>query len=264
MSETTKKGWGQWGLLVVASIGIGAIGLLSNDMYDTVAASCPEKTKDNKHMRQAGSVTIGTAIGLFILAFSNKFNFNGTPLGRSGLMIMLGLGMIIIGAISFAKPVKVDDKNGEESMEETCSTQERLGSVLLGFGLGIIIPSIIKLFVSLKDKGEDPVRINQLSVAFGTFIITLYATIVGSWSWNNFDKCDKTKPNLASTLNGISTVFAALICVYAIMFGVLRSRNSPVADYMADFSKSKDYVRTRFSKKPSDDSTVEPAAEQVA
>ena len=93
-----------------------------------------------------------------------------------------------------------------------------------------------------KGDAESMKRNNELAVAFGTFILSLFATIVGSWSWNNFNNCKYSKSNVASGFNGLATIVAALLTVYCVIFGILRARNNVIADYMSNFSKSKEFV----------------------
>lgn len=237
--QVSNKNWGEWGVLMFGALGIGTIGFLSTNLNDTVSAKCPENG-NSEGLRKASNVALGTAIGIIIMAFSNKFDFNKSGMGRTGLIIAIGMVMLIIGAISFSPPTDSGIHLIDDEKAKTCSTQQRLGTILLGFGLGILIPSLIKLFVSIKNKGggyESMKRNNELAVAFGTFILSLFATIVGSWSWNNFNSCKYSKSNVSSGFNGFATIVAALLTVYCIVFGVLRARNNVVATYMANFKK---------------------------
>ena len=197
---------------------------------------------------------IMAALGIIIMAFANKFDFNKSGMGRTGLIIAIGMAMLIIGAISLSPPDSHDTGIHliDDEKAKTCSTQERLGTILLGFGLGILIPALIKLFVSSKNKAGDTEsmkRNNELAVAFGTFILSLFATIVGSWSWNNFNNCKYSKSNVSSGFNGFATIIAALLTVYCVVFGILRARNNVVADYMSNFSKSKEFVMKKTASK---------------
>ena len=56
----------------------------------------------------------------------------------------------------------------------------------------VMIP---KLIIALIAKGElqsnkdKLAKANQLTVAGCTFLSALFATIIGSWSWNIYNKC---------------------------------------------------------------------------
>lgn len=253
--QVSNKNWGEWGVLMFGALGIGTMGFLSTNLNDTISANCPEM-KNSTGLTKASNVAIGTAIGIIIMAFSNKFNFTKTGMGRSGLLIAIAIGMLIIGAISVSPPSSDTGINLiDDEKAKTCSTQERLGTILLGFGLGIIVPALIKLFVNIKNKDSDVNSMkknNELAVAFGTFILSLFATIVGSWSWNNFNKCNNVS-NIASGFNGLATIITALLTIYCVVFGILRAKNNKIADYMSNFSKSKEFVMKRTMKKNNSD-----------
>lgn len=258
MSKDSYKDWTEMSVLLVGALGIGTVGFLSENLSDTVSSKCPE-TKNSENVKKAGNVAIGTAIGIIIMAIANKFGFSNSVMGRSGLLILISLGMIIIGAISLSlsspnhnnsKPPanQTPEPNDDQTVQ---STEGRLGSILLGFGLGILVPTLIKLFLSMKNKNPDGNvnSNNEIAVAFGTFTLSIFATIVGSWSWNNFNKCKDSKTNTASVFNGIATIVSALLSVYCIVFGYLRATGSGSSALMSNFVRNpKQYVKDYKSK----------------
>ena len=241
MSTDSNKDWTEMSVLLVGALGIGTVGFLSENLNDTVSSKCPE-TKNLENVKKAGNVAIGTAIGIIIMAIANKFGFSNSVMGRSGLLILISIGMIIIGAISISSssnPTPPADQTVDQTADQTGQTTEgRLGSILLGFGLGILVPTLIKLFLSMKNNDSNVNSNNEIAVAFGTFTLSIFATIVGSWSWNNFNKCKDSETNTASVFNGIATIVSALLSVYCIVFGYLRATGSSRSNLMSNFVRN--------------------------
>ena len=160
-------------------------------------------------------------------------------------MMLLAASLMTIGSISLS--IKTNMKLTED---EKSLAQSRLGGIVLGFGLGITLIAIPKLIVGLATAGRlegDPAyltRVNQLTVSGSTTAMALFATIVGSWSWNVYGKCKKVAgedpdkradAESTATFNGIGTVVAALLCVYSGVYFGFRVAGSPIADTLSNF-----------------------------
>ena len=92
--QVSNKNWGEWGVLTFGALSIGTIGFLGTTLNDIVSDKCPE-TDNSKGLKKASNVAIGTAIGIIIMAFANKFDFNKSGMGRTGLIIAIGIAMLI-------------------------------------------------------------------------------------------------------------------------------------------------------------------------
>ena len=252
-----NKNWGEFAILMLTGVGIATTGIFSESTINTTAAICSTtalapviKEGPVSAVTAASTVAIGAGVSIVLFALSNKFDLLSTPGKRSVFMMILAACMITIGSISLSIRGGSDDDT-----EEKLLAQSRLGGIVLGFGLGIILISIPKLIVSLAGGGKQTndahlTKVNQITVAGSTATMTLFATIIGSWSWNIYGKCKKQTPDDpmekelekkaadAAMLNGIATVVSALLCVYAGVYFGFRVAGSPIADTLSNFKKA--------------------------
>ena len=256
---TEKKNWGEFAILMLTGAGIGVSGIFSEANTHNVASVCSPTTGDVsaedgsssqetiQAVTSAGSVAIGAGVSIIVFALSNKFNLLSTNKGRSIFMMMMAVGLIIIGGISLS--IKT---NAAMDESDKLLAQSRLGGIVLGFGLGIILTVSSKLIITAVGKGKSSVddpgfrkKVDQLAVSGSTTMMALFATIVGSWSWNVYNKCEAStssgsllKGKGLSVINGITTVLAALLCVYSAVYFGFRAADNPIADTLANFNKA--------------------------
>jgi len=249
-----NKNWGEFAILMLTGIGIGATGIFSESTVNNTAKICsPDDpasgiTKEAvQAVTAASSVALGTGISIVLFALSNKFDLLSTPARRSLFMMILAGTMITIGSISLS--IRASSSDDDEKL----LAQSRLGGIVLGFGLGVILIAIPKLIVMLATGGRlqtdtaHLTKVSQITVAGSTVVMSLFATIIGSWSWNIYGKCKKpaTGDSLqskaagdAATINGVATVLSALLCVYAGIYFGFRVAGSPIADTLSNFKKA--------------------------
>ena len=282
---TENKNWGEFSMLMASGIGIGLVGIFADSTVTYTTQTCAPTTKSSLDPDDSGgsdqkdnsknaatslenvnqclsgaAVAIGTGVSIIIFALCNKFNLLNTPRNRSIFLLIVASALIIIGGISLSIKLEtvtdsgVDYLKEKEKVEKNLASQSRLGGIVLGFGLGIIMVMIPKLIIALVAKGELQTnsekleKANQLTVAGSTFLSALFATIIGSWSWNIYNKCsmnefnplkEKMPGDGARGITGFATVMSALLCVYAAVFFILRASNHPAAKIMSNFSKIK-------------------------
>ena len=264
----SNKNWGEFSMMMVAGAGILVAGIFSESTATSAANACfstPDITTDGSvspattdAVTSGGAVAIGTGISIILFALSNKFNLLSNPQGRSIFMMMLATAMIIIGGISLS--VKVNTVDNDNDRNNDAQTQARLGGIVLGFGIGIILAALPKLIVSFTTKGkmgQNPEflkKVNQLVLAGSTTLMALFAVIIGSWSWNISNKCASSasavtmESGVSPVINGIFTVLTALMCVYSAVYFGFRVVDSPVADVMSDFKKMRTTAASAASK----------------
>jgi hypothetical protein len=271
-----NKNWGEFSVLMLSGISIGLAGIFADGTTQRATSSqgCRPllqggrvarnaKTKPVNHtllknqeadgsvpprdgiaVVTASSVAIGTGVSIILFAFTNKFNLLSTPRGRSIFMMIMASALVIIGSLSIS--IK-NDLDAEP--EDRAAAQGRLGGIILGFGLGLILVALPKLIISLVTKGRmttDPVylkKVNQLVTAGSACALSLFATIVGAWSWHINDKCLTSTQGghypqgAAPTINSIATVAASIFCVYTAIYFGFRAADSPIADILSNFKK---------------------------
>lgn len=258
----SNKNWGEFSMMMITGTGILVAGIFSDSTASSAAKSCVAgpvvgstgsvSQKTTNAVTSSGAVAIGTGMSIILFALSNKFNLLSTPRGRSIFMMIIATAMIIIGGISLS--VKINNDNIDDNDSQV---QARIGGIILGFGIGIILASLPKLIVSLASKGkmaENPEflkKVNQLVLAGSTTLMALFAVIIGSWSWNINNKCQSSAdgklndPGPAPVINGIFTVLTALLCVYSAVYFGFRVVDSPVADVMSNFKKMKNVATSK-------------------
>lgn len=256
-SSSPNKNWGEFGVLIATGLGIGVVGMFSEGTINNTVKLCPSRgsggaddatgytSKMISAVTAASAVAIGAGVSIIVFALSNKFNLLTSPNKRSIFMMILAAGLMTIGSISLS--IKLNTKLTEE---EKLLAQSRLGGIVLGFGLGITLIAIPKLIVGLSRAGGLEgdsaylTRVNQLTVSGSTTVMALFATIVGSWSWNIYGKCKKVATEdpdkradaeSTATFNGLGTVLAALLCVYSGVYFGFRAAGSPIADMLSNF-----------------------------
>jgi hypothetical protein len=264
----SNKNWGEFSMMMVAGAGILIAGIFSESTATSAADACFSTSvvstdgsvspATTDAVTSGGAVAIGTGISIILFALSNKFNLLSNPQGRSIFMMMLASAMIIIGGISLS--VKVNTVDNANDSNTDAQTQARLGGIVLGFGIGIILAALPKLIVSFTTKGkmgQNPdflKKVNQLVLAGSTTLMALFAVIIGSWSWNISNKCAASSgvksmnSGAAPVVNGIFTVLTALMCVYSAIYFGFRVADSPVADAMSDFKKMRTTAASAASK----------------
>ena len=299
MSDPVKKGpWGQFAILTMAAIAVGCTGIFSqilagysehscpNDKSEAVAAdssvtddhgsvALTNATGENSAISNAGIIALGSGIGIFVNALINKFmpGNGGGPLAstksRMMMVMLIAVGMIVIGSISISSAPA--DTPEEQALQ--LQRQRHLGGIVLGFGIGLIVPALLKFLTEMgmsklagsENASDAASKMNRVGVAGGAVVLGLYSTVIGSWAWNNYNKCNKTTDgsmhgHMFATLNGISTIIAAVLTVYCAvyMFYKVRckvgqpSRSCEIADTMASWGKMKSGVNTlaqRMKKK---------------
>jgi len=249
-----NKNWGEFSMMMVTGIGICIAGIFSEDTATNASTSCSSTIAGSdgtvtpstlNAVTSGGAVAIGTGISIILFALSNKFNLLSTPRGRSIFMMVMATAMVIIGGISLS--IKVDTNDDDD--EGNAQKQARLGGIILGFGIGIVLAALPKLIISLATKGKmaDDAnylkKVNQLVLAGSTTAMALFVVIIGSWSWNINNKCKASSvgkdmnSSASPAINGIFTVLSALLCVYSGVYFGFRAADSPIADVMSNFKK---------------------------
>lgn len=258
----SDKNWGEFSMMMITGTGILVAGIFSDSTASSAAKSCVTGSiagtvsqETTNAVTSSGAVAIGTGMSIILFALSNKFSLLSTPRGRSIFMMILASAMIIIGGISLS--VKINNDNIDDIDDIDTQVHARLGGIILGFGIGIILASLPKLIISFASKGkmtQNPEflkKVNQLVLAGSTTLMALFAVIIGSWSWNINNKCQSSDDgNLnhhgpAPIINGIFTVLTALLCVYSAVYFGFRVVDSPVADVMSNFKKMQNVATSK-------------------
>ncbi len=246
--QNMKSGWGEFTLTTIAAIGITLVGGLANNMSNL--NTCETTTYGDKKpaFGYAGTVAIGTGIGTFVNILSQKFNLQLSEIGKLILLLIIGFAIMIIGSIAMAYSEKMDSPSDLDDLENDVKHLKELAGVVLGFGLGLIIPALIKiilLYTNSKVSGQSGDYNTQVALALGTSVFSLFATIIGSWAWNKYDQCAKDNEGEeiggsgAAGLNGFATVLSALITVVCCVFAGFRlAGRHDMADAMYNFRKT--------------------------
>jgi hypothetical protein len=130
-------------------------------------------------------------------------------------MSLVAITIIIIGSLL----VSIKNTVGYFSLNGLI-LHDRLSGIILGLGIGIIVVSIPRFIMTFGNKtASEIIDVNKSVTAVAIGLISLFTTVIGSWSWNLRSRCKTIKNNNGlSVVNVISTIIASLVCVLAFVY----------------------------------------------
>jgi hypothetical protein len=218
-------------LMLTGAAGVGVVGLLSAGLNSISAtAGC---APDGVAFEAAGTtsmVAFGAALGIAIHALSNTFNLMAKPETMGLVLLLITVVILILGSIIISLRIATDDT--EEIKKAKTQKMMNVGGMMIGCALGIFIPSIMGLLLSGRKSNDDKSpkkesNVKKQSTAIGGALLGLLATVVGSWSWNGYNKCRADPTNTGTDMslteglnvvNAIFTVISGLYFVYCVAY----------------------------------------------
>lgn len=225
-------------LMLTGAAGVGVVGLLSAGLNSISAtAGC---APDGVAFEAAGTtsmVAFGAALGIAIHALSNTFNLMAKPETMGLVLLLITVVILILGSIIISLRIATDDT--EEIKKAKTQKMMNVGGMMIGCAIGIFIPSVTGMLLSRrKTAGSvDPSAqesTKKASTAIGGALLGLLATVVGSWSWNGYNKCRGVRGGAGpanstqglNVVNAIFTVISGLYFVYCVAYVIKCKRGS--------------------------------------
>jgi len=221
---------------LTTALSMGIVGGLSSHISDL--PSC--RTKNSEQVGLTSSVGIGFAISLFCLTLLSKLSQSSNPkISQNTEMIgiiITSIVLVILGSLSVNASQK-ENINLENPIETATDTvrfallQKKLGTIILGLGIGILIPVVIKFILTLTQSDNPFIsKIHSLVTMFALLAVAIFTSVIGIWSWSNFNACEAlskqedgtSSPDIekgkgARTANGFFTVIATLMALLIII-----------------------------------------------
>ena len=249
-------------LMLTGAAGVGVVGLLSAGLNSISAtAGC---APDGVAFEAAGTtsmVAFGAALGIAIHALSNTFNLMAKPETMGLVLLLITVVILILGSIIISLRIATDDT--EEIKKAKTQKMMNVGGMMIGCAIGIFIPSVTGMLLSRRKTAgtvdEGTAGTKKASTAIGGALLGLLATVVGSWSWNGYNKCraGSSKPPDSTqglnVVNAIFTVISGLYFVYCVAY-VIKCKRGPGCSPIP----LPVWIKRKFTKSPAGTGVVGP------
>ena len=251
-------------LMLTGAAGVGVVGLLSAGLNSISAtAGC---APDGVAFEAAGTtsmVAFGASLGIAIHALSNTFNLMAKPETMGLVLLLITVVILILGSILISLRIAADDT--EEIKKAKTQKMMNVGGMMIGCAIGIFIPSVTAMLLSRRKTAgtvdEGTAGTKKASTAIGGALLGLLATVVGSWSWNGYNKCRGVRGGAGpanstqglNVVNAIFTVISGLYFVYCVAY-VIKCKRGPGCSPIP----LPVWIKRKFTKSPAGTGVVGP------
>jgi len=175
------------------------------------------------------------------------------------LLLIISIITIIIGSVAMNFAARSEDPNNINQDDDIHHLTE-LAGVILGYGLGLLMPILLKFAVIYFNTKSDANKEHNSQIAMfaGIAICSLFALIVGCWSWSSYDNCKHNYNNqdignsAGAGINGFVTILSVLIFIICCVYMISRAAGKHnIADAIYNFRKTTTSAVSSVAKKAS-------------